>query len=126
MRCRALLAALLLLAGSRSGGAATQRLFADDETSLAENAKQCMFLYKGLSKYVYALKVRAGSACSRGRALTPHTQGLQAPGGYYRVTQPVGEVAYTFWFQVCSNMLFSRDDLDRPGVRPSLRPPLLR
>ena len=52
------LVALLLFARSWGGGAATQRLFADDEPSLAENAKQCMFLYKGLSKYVYALKVR--------------------------------------------------------------------
>ena len=51
---------------------------------------------------MYALKVRR-CECT----LPPTTtddgifllQGLQAPGGYYRVTQPVGDVAYTFWFQ---------------------------
>lgn len=44
-------------------------------------------------------------------------QGLQSPGGYYTVAQPVGQVTYTFWFQLCSNMEFSRADPGRPGVR---------
>jgi hypothetical protein len=31
--------------------------------------------------------------------------------------QPVGAVLYTFWFQFCSNMLMSKADPARPGVR---------
>jgi len=111
--------ALLLLLLAASCSSTRSSLFADDEATLSENAKNCIFLYKarpaplgllhssrkrlaGQDKVCICVE---GASCARLRptrllsACRDRLQGLQAPGGYYRVTQPVGEVAYTFWFQ---------------------------
>lgn len=84
--------ALLLLLLAASCSSTRSSLFADDEATLSENAKNCIFLYKarpgslgllpahesgsqGKTKYVYALKARRARAFDQRGNSAPVTTG---------------------------------------------------
>ena len=105
------------LAGSPKpkGGAPAARGRSSPPAVLAENAKACIFEFPGSTKLYYALQARPGGA-ERAWEADARRQDVASPGGYYQVSQPVGAVTYSFWFQFCSNMEFSRAEPNRPGV----------